>query len=116
VISGIYIIPESVKLIMPTEHSKKVLNEISKCSTIYSSSLHGLIFAHSIGVNSQHVVISDKVIGNGFKFLDYYSVFSSLKYEPINFENCKWINLSPLSKDQQKEIVNKQKELIKKLF
>jgi hypothetical protein len=111
-----YIIPDYIKLIMPIEHPKQVLKEISKCSSIYSSSLHGLIFAHSIGVNARHIIVSDNVIGGDFKFLDYYSVFSTLKYDPIEFENCDFEELKPLSVDQLKEILSKQDKLVEKLF
>lgn len=48
------------------------VNELQMCDIIYSSSLHGIIFAHSMGKLALWVDISDKLIGGGFKFYDYY--------------------------------------------
>lgn len=48
--------------------------EISKCKFIYSSSLHGLIFAHSLGVPAKHLEINPLSSRNNFKFKDYYTV------------------------------------------
>jgi hypothetical protein len=52
-----------------------VLNLIASCSYIISSSLHGLIFADSFGIPNIHVVVSNKLAGDGFKFEDYYSSY-----------------------------------------
>lgn len=55
---------------------QEVLKSIAECDCIISSSLHGLIFADSLGIPNIHVVASDNLKGNGFKFRDYYSSFS----------------------------------------
>jgi pyruvyltransferase len=49
------------------------LRELSSCRRIISSSLHGIVFAHSYGIPAVWVELSEKVHGAGFKFLDYYS-------------------------------------------
>lgn len=51
----------------------QVLQKISQCETILSSSLHGLIAADSLLIPNKHLLISSLVLGNGFKFRDYYS-------------------------------------------
>ena len=37
--------------------------------------MHGLIAADSLGIPNQWFALSEQVIGNGYKFADYYSVF-----------------------------------------
>lgn len=54
----------------------EVLQQIASCERILSSSLHGLIIADALEIPNRHVHFSDNVRGNGFKFTDYYSVFS----------------------------------------
>jgi pyruvyltransferase len=37
-----------------------------------SSTLHGLVFAHAYGKPALWLEFGDRVLGNGFKFFDYY--------------------------------------------
>jgi pyruvyltransferase len=50
-----------------------VVQNIDKCELILSSSLHGLVFADSLGIPNIWMVLSDQVSGKGFKFRDYNS-------------------------------------------
>ncbi len=65
------------------------VQQLQMCDVVYSSSLHGIIFSHSYGKRALWVDISDKVIGNGFKFFDYYM---SVGVSP---ENVKRFKVSP---------------------
>jgi pyruvyltransferase len=58
-------------LIDATQDPIKVIKEISDCSLIISSSLHGLICADAFGIDSFWAIFSDKILGNGFKFFDH---------------------------------------------
>lgn len=60
--------------------------QIQRCETILSSSLHGIIFAHSCGIRACWTELSNKVIGDGFKFYDYYA---SLAVAPDNVKRVK---------------------------
>ena len=50
-----------------------LIDRICGCEAILSSSLHGLIVAESFGIVNHWISVSDKVIGNGFKFRDFYA-------------------------------------------
>lgn len=49
------------------------VDQVCECECIASSSLHGLVCADAYGVPNKWFVLSSKVIGDGFKFLDYYA-------------------------------------------
>lgn len=58
-----------------------VVSEIASCNTIVSSSLHGLIIAHSFGIPTVTVEVNDLPLRGGrYKFKDYFSVFD---LEPV---------------------------------
>ena len=64
-----------------------VVKQIAECRTIISSSLHGLIIADSFHIPNRHIVVSDRLLGDGFKFDDYYSAYGlPHKYTDLNRE------------------------------
>ncbi len=60
-------------IISPLQSPSAVAEQISQCDAIFSSSLHGLIFADSFQVPNAHICLSEKVIGGSYKFKDYCS-------------------------------------------
>jgi pyruvyltransferase len=65
------------------------IDEVCASERIVSSALHGLICADAYNIPNIWVKLSDKVLGNGFKFRDYFSSVNREDTIPliINEEN-----------------------------
>lgn len=65
--------PDEFVINLKTSNPANVIDQITKCRRIMSSSLHGIITAHAYGIPAAWIV-SDKLIGqySDTKFLDYY--------------------------------------------
>lgn len=61
----------------PTE----VLRQIAACAHVFSSSLHGLVVADSLGIPNMRIFLTNAPQGDGFKYDDYYSAFG-VKVKP----------------------------------
>ncbi len=60
-----------------------VVDQICSCKYIASSSLHGIIAADAYGVPSIYIKLSEKVVGAGFKFRDYFGSVGRSDTEPL---------------------------------
>ncbi|MDQ8192078.1 polysaccharide pyruvyl transferase family protein [Roseibacillus persicicus] len=67
-------------------HPKRVLADIAACEVLFSSSLHGLIAADSLGVPNRWLKLSQKVGGGDFKFRDYCAGVDKPAPEPIHLD------------------------------
>lgn len=103
---------------------KKIANDISGANLVISSSLHGIVFAHSFSVPAIRMVINDENLkGGDFKFEDYMSVYDNDVILPkVLLSNNKHdIDLDELIKNftpiapSQRKIVELQDSLIETL-
>lgn len=67
----------------------EIIDRICSCQMIVSSSLHGIIIAEAYGIPAVWIKLSDKIIGNDFKFNDYFLGSGRKEQKPSQFKNWK---------------------------
>lgn len=83
---------------------KSFVDMIKRCSTIHSSSLHGLVIAEAYGKKAVWVKYSDEIIGGEFKFRDY---LTGTGREPQSFGPLPSIkNLKEIQRGLLKSIID----------
>ena len=78
-----------INMLLPDETDssfEKLFDEINECEFIFSSSLHGIIFAHSLGIPAYHIEDKPLLSRDNFKFKDYYSSIE-IPYKKILYKN-----------------------------
>src|SRR5690606_4812022 len=62
------------------------VNELKTCDFTVSTSLHGIIISHAYGIPSVWIKLSDKILGDNFKFHDYYASMN-MQEEPYIWDS-----------------------------
>jgi len=103
---------EDVLIIDTQRDPEIVIDEIKSCRYILSSSLHGLICADAFDIPAVYLKLSDKLAGDGFKFIDYFMSCGRNDHTPyiaedsINFNKA----LTKIENFKNKIIVNDLKD------
>lgn len=99
------------------EDPKTVVEKIAQCETVLSSSLHGLIVADSYHIPNMHIMFykfGEKMLGDGYKFMDYYSSYG-LKDTPIILSESNWPTIEEIIQNYNipfESIEEKKKQLV----
>lgn len=91
-----------------------VITKIAECECVVSSSLHGLIISDSLGIPNLHIVVTDKLMGDGFKFDDYYSAFG-IKHSFIDVTKTEFPSVNMITDNymlSESSVNQKKTELI----
>jgi hypothetical protein len=73
----------SVKVLDVCGPAEVFFADMASCGAIASTSLHGLIFGEALGLPTLWLEVSDKVIGVGFKFADWFSLARNPQPAPM---------------------------------
>lgn len=94
------------------------INKLSQYKSVITSSLHGIIFCHSYNIPVCSIKVTNNIIGDNFKYLDYYHSIGNLQYttrkkisKNTNFKNLIQNEWQP-PKNIIKEIQNKQEKIL----
>lgn len=108
---------ENAKLINVKENPLQVVKEIAQCKYVLSSSLHGLIVADSFHIPNTYLIFGDRLLGDGYKFEDYYSAYG-LKPQPLDMRTEAAPSLEKIKKTYQitPDMVEEKKRQMKEAF
>lgn len=70
------------------------IDQVTSCRTIISSSLHGVICAHSYGIDALWMKASDLPLGDDFKFFDYFASIGYPDVEPVQIDDEGFLDLT----------------------
>ncbi len=86
----------------------KVIDELNKCETIISTSLHGIIVSEAYNIPCTWLRVSDNIKGGNFKFNDYLLSTGRQATEPVDYrKTLNSVNIYRIAKETlDKPIIN----------
>lgn len=102
-----------IKVITPDTHWQSVVHDLCSCKVIYSTSLHGVIFAESYGIPAVLVRHKQHLANSTFKFEDYFLsterdfnfVESSFIFDSSNAELVEFAERQPRPRISLKRLI-----------
>lgn len=71
-------------ILSPLMQPQDFIHAVAECEVVISSALHGNITADSLGIPNRWMILSELVLGKGYKFQDYLGLFNIQKTSPID--------------------------------
>ena len=108
-----------VSLIDICDDYQRVIAKVKRCHYIVSSSLHGLILADSCGIPNRRFDVGGNIVGDGFKYDDYYSIYPNVdknKVSPINLANKRVEHIIKEIEDYDRTGIEGRKEELLQTF
>lgn len=81
----------------------EIIDKIAECEQVISSSLHGLILADAYGIPSARFTYKNKIIGDNFKYDDYYSGVGVSSYNTYRIKDLNSLNIPEILRHTQKQ-------------
>lgn len=86
-------------IINPTQDTEAYIKELTKYDSIITSSLHGIIACVSYGIPFAWVKLSDGIVGDGFKYADFFSTIDGMATcfdlrEQENYDNIEFVKMN----------------------
>jgi pyruvyltransferase len=81
-----------VKIIDIERPINDVVDQVCSCKYIASSSLHGIIVADAYQIPSAWIKFSENIVGNGFKFRDYFASVGRSDVKPLTITETSTID------------------------
>ncbi len=83
---------------------QKVVRQILSCEIVVSSSLHGIICAHAYGRPAYWLQASDLLMGDGFKFKDYFHSVGCHDVVPTTLSEDRSLTWGTMTKPVQPKV------------
>lgn len=77
-----------IKIIDIMQEPEPFIDDILSCQKIISSTLHGIICCHAYNIPCDWVKFSDNILGDDFKFKDYYSTTRRPEFNFVDLRYC----------------------------